>query len=120
MFAEEDTDNSAAHDGVSPTTSANILEYRVIAEEDIKTEQKLIIDEIADLFGLTTDISAALLRNYGWSKEVLIEKYYSNTKLVVDTSGVACAVGLHNKTLPPSPAAKTSYLQNLLRHFSIW
>ena len=37
---------------------------------------------------------------------MLIEKYYSNTKLVVDTSGVACAVGLHNKTLPPSPAAK--------------
>ena len=106
MFAEEDTDNSAAHDGVSPTTSANTLEYRVIAQEDIKTEQKLIIDEIADLFGLTADISAALLRNYGWSKEVLIEKYYSNTKLVVDTSGVACAVGLHNKTLPPSPAAK--------------
>ena len=35
MFAEEDT-TALPNDGVSPTTSANILEYRVIAEEDIK------------------------------------------------------------------------------------
>ena len=41
----------------------------------------------------------------GWTWEQT-KKYYANTKLVVDTSGVTNAVGLHNKTLPPSPAAK--------------
>ena len=106
MFAEEEPTESLSNDGPSPTIIASNLEYRIIEAEDIKTEQKLIINEIADLFGLTVDIAAALLRNYGWSKEVLIEKYYANTKLVVDTSGVTNAVGLHNKTLPPSPAAK--------------
>jgi ariadne-1 len=106
MFAEEETTTTSGNVGGSGTTTSNNLEYRVIAAEDIKTEQTLIINEIVDLFGLTPDISAALLRNYGWSKEVLIEKYYANTKLVVDTSGVTNAVGLHNKTLPPSPGAK--------------
>ena len=76
MFAEEEPTESLSNDGPSPTIIASNLEYRIIEAEDIKTEQKLIINEIADLFGLTVDIAAALLRNYGWSKEVLIEKYY--------------------------------------------
>ena len=106
MFEEEEPEEGPATN--TGGGSAGQDEYRVIQEEHILTEQQQIVEEITEMFGVTDDISVALLRNFGWSKEVLIEKYYANTEKVVEDSGVKFALGRHNKTIPASPPSRKS------------
>lgn len=113
MFEEEPTVNGL----VTSTSPTEQQEYRVIASEHILTEQHSIIEEVKEMLGITDDISAALLRNFGWSKEKLIEKYYENTEKVVKDAGVVAALGKHKKTIPASPPTKTVQCKVCLETF---
>lgn len=113
MFEEEPESNGA----VLNTSPSEQQEYRVIAAEHILTEQQTIIQEVTEMLGVNNDIATALLRNFGWSKEKLIEKYYENTEEVVKISGVEAALGRHNKTIPASPPAKTVQCKVCLETF---
>ena len=115
MFEEEEPEEGPATN--AGAGGAGQDEYRVIQEEHILTEQQQIVEEITEMFGVTDDISVALLRNFGWSKEVLIEKYYGSTEKVVKDSGVTFALGRHNKTIPESPPAKMVQCKVCLDNF---
>jgi len=62
--------------------------FSCLSPGEIVAYQEKEIKEIADLFSITTAVSATLLRHYQWKKEKLLQKYFENPQAVCKEAGV--------------------------------
>jgi ariadne-1 len=53
------------------------VSYQIHPEVNILANQKLIIDEISEMLGITKHDAELLLRNYKWDKELACDAWWS-------------------------------------------
>ncbi|KAI0820095.1 hypothetical protein BC628DRAFT_1423278 [Trametes gibbosa] len=75
------------------------VEYSSLSQPEVERIMQADMDHISTIFGVEPSVAALLLRNMGWNKEKLIEKYMDNA------SAVAVAAGVE---LPPPPKPSSS------------
>jgi ariadne-1 len=71
-----------------PVKKAYEVDYRPLSAQTIREEQASQVNEIATLFGLSSEQCAILLRHFKWQRERLIERYMDNPDTVLETAGL--------------------------------
>jgi ariadne-1 len=71
-----------------PAKKAYEVDYRALSAQTIREEQASQVNEIATLFGLSSEQCAILLRHFKWQRERLIERYMDNPDTVLEAAGL--------------------------------
>lgn len=64
------------------------VDFSVLPLSDIVAAQASASSHVAGILGMTQDQAAALLRNFKWNKERLVERYMDHAQEILDKSGV--------------------------------
>mmetsp|Transcript_26262 Transcript_26262/g.29052 ORF Transcript_26262/g.29052 Transcript_26262/m.29052 type:complete len:509 (-) Transcript_26262:99-1625(-) len=93
---DDSDDDDMEWDGVndnpnpSPVILGTIKEagIRMLPAEDVIPEMKRCLEDATEILGVPAAAVAVLLREYKWSKEILLEKFYSNSDKLEKKLGV--------------------------------
>jgi len=82
MSSGSDNPNAA------PTIAGVQAGIRMLPAEDLVPEMKRRLKEVTEILDIPASAAAVLLREHNWSKEVLLEVFYSNSEKLLKKCGV--------------------------------
>ncbi|KAI9669153.1 MAG: hypothetical protein M1829_005154 [Trizodia sp. TS-e1964] len=98
---DEDLDvgfDSQERDIAMSQKKSHLVDFRVLAPEEIQASQNSQIQEIATILGHAPETAAILLRFFKWNKETLIEAYMDDAEKVLEAAGLGPSMPANPKT----------------------
>ncbi|CAJ1010650.1 putative IBR domain, a half RING-finger domain containing protein [Leishmania naiffi] len=108
-YGEDEDDYTYEEQEAEPTVmgSADFMaeqkneqcEGRTMDISEVLAMQSAVVQEVVNLTCLSTSMATLLLRRYRWSRDVAVERYFENSKKVLQDFGITEEASLHEATL---------------------